>query len=233
MNTISTNFKLFIEEDINPFILFSDTGSILYLNKSAEFLMGIDTQKEIYGLALAHAPHSFGHKVTLMELSFSSYEFYGINVRYHTDSEIGIQLYNRPRPKMAQEETLEGYTLTDLNLLLQANIELFSIQYKGEISLMTDYSMPHIQLHQNNFSLLLRKVFIQFRESTHLDISLTIKIGSKIIIGDKRYPIFTLKLTAEQRDARADKSIKELALSSYIDTRFKETCIILEIPAIT
>jgi len=233
MNTISTDLKLFIEEDINPFILFSDTGSILYLNKSAEFLMGIDTQKEIYDLALAHAPHSFGHKVTLMELSFSSYEFYGINVLYHIDNEIGIHLYNRPRPKVTQEETLEGYTLTDLNLLLQANIELFSIQYQGKVSLMTDYSMPDIQLHQNNFSLLLRKVFAQFDQSSSLDISLTIKIGAKIIIRDKRYPIITLKLSAPQRDTSSDRSIKELALSDHIDTRFKKDTLILEIPAIS
>jgi len=233
MNTISTDLKYIVEEDINPFILFSDRGSILYLNKSAEFLMGIDTQKEIYGLALAHAPHNYGHKVTLMELSFSSYEFYGINVLYHTDSEIGIQLYNRPRPKVTQEETLEGYTPTDLNLLLQANIELFSIAYQGKISLMTDYSMPDIQLHQNNFSLLLRKVFAQFQAAKKIDMSLTIKIGSKIIIADKRYPIVTLKLSATHRETQQDKSIKELALSNHIDTRFEENTLILEIPAIS
>jgi len=233
MNTISTDFRYFIENDINPFILFSDQGSILYLNKSAEFLMGIDTQKEIYDLALAHAPHSFGHKVTLMELSFSSYEFYGMNVLYDSDHEIGVHLYNRPRPKITQEETLEGYTPTDLNLLLQANIELFSIRYQGKISLMTDYTMPDVQLHQNNFSLLLRKVFTQFSLVESIDISLTIKIGAKIIIGEKRYPIIILKLSAPQRDNRSDKVIKELALAHHIDTRFKEGTLILEIPAIS
>jgi len=218
---------------MNPFILFSNNGSIRYLNKSAEFLMGIDTQKEIYDLALTHAPHSFGHKVTLMEFSFSSYEFYGINILYHSDDEIGIQLYNRPRPKVTYDKILEGYTLTDLNLLLQANIELFSIQYEGKIALMTDYSMPHIQLHQNNFSLLLRKVFAQFSQSMDLDISLTIKIGAKIIIDNKRYPIITLKLSSVQRNNLSDKVIKELALSNYIDTRFQKDILILEIPAIS
>jgi hemerythrin len=233
MNTISTDFKFFIENDINPFILFSSEGSILYLNKSAELLMGIDTQKEIFDLALAHAPQSFGHRVALMELSFSSYEFYGLNTLYNNDQEIGIQLYIRPRPKVAHEETLEGYSHTDINLFLQANIELFNIQYRGKLSLMTDYTMPEIQLHQNSFSLLLRKVFAQFQHASYLEITLTIKIGSKIIIGDKRYPILSLKLVADSREDETDKAIKEIALSNHIDTHFTKESALLEIPAIS
>jgi len=233
MNTNSTDFKFFIENDVNPFILFSNEGSILYLNKSAELLMGIDTQKEIYDLALAHAPQSFGHRVTLMEFSFSSYEFYGLNTLYSNDMEIAVQLYNRPRPKVTSEEILEGYSLTDINLLLQANIELFSMQYTGKLSLMTDYTMPEVQLHQNSFSLLLRKIFAQFRQATHLEITLTIKIGAKIILGDKRYPIISLKLIADHRKGDTDKAIKEIALSNHIDTHFRAESIFLEIPAIT
>jgi len=233
MNTNSTDFKFFVENDINPFILFSNEGAILYLNKSAELLMGIDTQKEIYDLALAHAPQSFGHRVTLMEFSFSSYEFYGLNTLYNNDLEIGVQLYTRPRPKVTNEETLEGYTLTDINLLLQANIELFNMQYSGKLSLMTDYTMPEVQLHQNSFSLLLRKIFAQFREATHLEIILTIKIGSKIILGDKRYPIISLKLLSDHRTGDTDKTIKEIALSNHIDAHFRTESIFLEIPAIT
>jgi hypothetical protein len=98
---------------------------------------------------------------------------------------------------------------------------------------MTDYTMPDVQLHQNNFSLLLRKVFTQFSLVESIDISLTIKIGAKIIIGEKRYPIIILKLSAPQRDNRSDKIIKELALTHHIDTRFKEGTLILEIPAIS
>ena len=232
MNTISTDFRFFVENDITPFILFSNEGALLYLNKSAEFFMGIDTQKEIYNLAITHAPQSFGHKVTLMELSYASYEFYGINILYNNDHEIGIQLYHRPRPKLSPKEMLEGYTLTDLNLLLQANIELFSIQHSGKIALLTDYSMPQIQLHQNSFSMLLRKVFAQLQETEKLEITLTIKLGAKVIIDDKRYPIISLKLVGDSRDNSTDKAIREIALPNHIDVRFEKSAIFLEIPAI-
>jgi len=232
MNTTSTDFGFFIEHDHNPFILFSNQGSICYLNKSAELIMGIDTKKEIFDLAVSHAPQSFGHRVALMELSFSSQTFYGINVLYENEEEIGIHLYLRPRPKINDQAHPEGYTLTDLNLLLQANIELFHMQYQGRLSLITDYTMPHIQLHQNSVSLLLRKIFAQFTTSERVEITMTVKIGSKIIIHGQSYPIVTLKLHADNRDEESDKVIRELAVSNHIDTVFKTDALVLEIPAI-
>ncbi|NKQ41571.1 MAG: hypothetical protein HF962_08375 [Sulfurovum sp.] len=233
MSIISTDFKFFIENDINPFILFSSKGSILYLNKSAELILGIDTQKELFSLALSHAPQSFGNRMTAIELSFSSFDFYGLNTLYVNDNEIGLQLYSRPRPKITKEGKLEGYSLTDLNLLLQANIELFNINYCGKISLMTDYSMPDIQLQQNSFSRLLRKVFAQFGSTLSVEITLNVKMGSIVIISDKKYPIFSLKLTADHRKNTIDHAIDELALSNHIDTKFQHNTIVLEIPAIT
>lgn len=232
MNITSTDFGFFIEHDHNPFVLFSSEGAIRYLNKSAELIMGMETKKEIFDLAISHAPQSFGHRVALMELSFSSQSFYGINVLYENEEEIGIHLYLRPRPKLSKQTRKEGFTRTDLNLLLQANIELFNITYQGKLSLITDYTMPHIQLHQNSISLLLRKVFAQFADSHALEIIMTIKIGSKIIIGGQSHPIITLKLSADSRIADHDKSIRELAVVNDVDTVFHPDSLILEIPAI-
>lgn len=232
MNTISTDFSFFIEHDQNPFVLFSSSGSILYLNKAAEHIVGIDTKKELFDLAVAYAPQSFGHRVALMELSFSSHIFYGINVLYNNDEEIGLYLYLRPRPKVSKKEIQEGFTATDLNLLLQVNIELFTMTYTGKLSLVTDYTMPHIQLHQNSVSLLLRKVFAQFSASQRLDIVLTVKIGSKIILEGKSYPIIALKLLSDHRDPQQDPGIRELALSNDIDMLFGSTSLELDIPAI-
>ena len=232
MNTISTDFDFFVEHDHNPFILFSNKGAILYLNKSAELIMGIDTKRELFELAVTYAPQSFGHRVALMELSFSSHAFYGINVLYNNEEEIALWLYLRPRPKASKKENTEGYTRTDLNLLLQANIELFRISYTGKLSLITDYTMPHIQLHQNSFSLLLRKIFAQFSASKTVDISMTIKIGSKIIIEGKSYPLITLKLHADRRNSDNDKLLRELALSNTIDMYFEASSLQLEIPAL-
>ena len=232
MNTISTDFKFFIEHDVNPFIVFSHKGAIKYLNKSAEFIVTMESQKKIYDLALLHAPQSFGSRVALMELSYGSYEFYGINIMYKNENEIAVQLYSRPRPKTNSDESFEGYTPTDINLLLQANIELFKINFNGKISLMTDYSMPQIKLHQNSFSMLLRKIFSQLHENSRLNITLTVKIGSKIIINNKRYPIFILKIEGDKRISVNDEKLRKIAVENHIDLKFTENSTILEIPAI-
>ena len=76
----SIDFKFFIENDSNPFVLFSSSGKLKYLNNSAEILMGSCNPKELFKIALSYAPKSFGYNKTVLNLSFGSFEFYGINV---------------------------------------------------------------------------------------------------------------------------------------------------------
>ena len=228
----SIDFKFFIENDSNPFMLFSSTGKIKYLNNSAELLMGSCQPKDIFEIALAYAPKSFGYQKTVIHLSFSSFEFYGINVLYENDELIGIHLYNKPMAKVDNNILLEGYKSTDLNMLIQANIELFNINYNGHIKLLTDYNMPKFQLHQNNFSLLLRNTLAQFLETQFLDINIKIKLGERIVVKEKRYSIIILELKSDSRYAEKDKELELLALKNHINIHFKPNKVLLEIPAI-
>lgn len=227
----SIDFKFFIENDSNPFVLFSSSGKIKYLNTSAELLMGSCQPKELFEIALAYAPKSFGYNKTLIELSFNSFEFYGINVLYENDDIIAIHLYNKPMAKVDDNVVLQGYTLTDINVLLQANIELFTMHYQGCIELLTDYEIPKLQMHQNNFSLLLRNVFAQFSNVSQLQISLKIKLGERIAVQNKRYSILILEIKSNSREKMKDKELELIALQNHINAHFKNTSITLEIPA--
>ena len=229
----SINFKFFIENDSNPFILFSNRGKIKYLNNSAELLMGSCQPRELFKIALAHAPKSFGYHKTLINLSFGSFEFYGINVLYENEDLLAMHLYNKPMAKVEDHALLEGYLLTDINVLLQANIELFNMNYEGEIKLLTDYDIPSFQLHQNNFSLLLRSLFAQFENSSHLEINIKIKLGERIVVKNKRYSIIILQLVCKNRDNQMDKELELLALKNHINIHFKKNATLLEIPAIS
>jgi len=230
MNSI--DFKFFIENDSNPFILFSSSGKLKYLNSSAEILMGSCNPKELFKIALSYAPQSFGYNKTVLDLSFGSFEFYGINVLYEDEDIIGIHLYNKPMAKVDDNTLLEGYTLTDLNLLLQANIELFDITYKGKIELLTDYDIPELQIHQNEFSMLLRHIFSQFIENEKLEISMKIKLGERVVVKETRYSILVLQIQSKTRDKERDKEIELIALKNHINIHFKKQLTILEIPAI-
>jgi len=231
-NMDSINFKFFIENDSNPFILFNNQGKIKYLNTSAELLMGSCLPKEIFDIALTHAPQTFGSQKTVLHLSFNSFEFYGINVLYDNEDYIGIYLYNKPMATINDSNLLDGYTLTDINVLLQANIELFNMRYKGKIKLITDYDIPKFQIHQNNFSLLLRNIFTQFEESKSVDILIKIKLGERVVVKNKRYSIIVIQLKSNKRDANNDRDIELLAHKNHINIHFKKQEVILEIPAI-
>jgi len=228
----SINFKFIIENDSNPFMLFTNNGKIKYLNISAELLMGACQPKEIFDIALSHAPQTFGSQKTALNLSFNSFEFYGINVLYDNEEYIGIHLYNKPMAKLDDDTLLEGYTATDINMLLQANIELFNINYTGNIKLLTDYDIPEFQIHQNDFSLLLRNLFTQFEKSKELEIVVKIKIGERVVVKSERYSIIILQLKSEERENDTDRELELLAHKNHINLHFQKEYATLEIPAI-
>ncbi len=229
----SINFKFFIENDANPFILFSNTGKIKYLNTSAEVLMGACTPKEIFNIALAHAPQTFGAKKSILNLSFNSFEFYGLNILYENEEFIAIHLYNKVIEHSNKKNVLDGFSLTNINMLLQANIELFNINYKGKIVLYTDYDIPEFQMHQNNFSLFLRHLLSSFYENKELEINVKIKLGEQIIIKDKRYSIIILKLKSNVRNNERDKELENFAQKNSINIQVQKNAVLLEIPSIT
>jgi len=229
----SINFRFFLENDSNPFILFSNTGKIKYINNSAEVLMGSCSPKEVFEIALRYAPQNFGSKKSILDLSFNSFRFYGINVLYENEEHIGIHLYNKVVEKIDKEVVLDGYTLTDINMLLQANIELFNINYSGKLKLLTDYDIPEFQVHQNNFSLLLSNLLAQFIDSEKLQINAKIKLAERMVIKEKKYAIIVLELRGEKRVIEKDNELKKLAQKNCIDMVATDTYIGLEIPAIS
>ncbi len=228
----SVNFNFFIEHDTNPFILFNNQGKIKYLNKSAELLMGACRPTEIFDIALSHAPQSFGVKKSIIALSFNAFEFYAINVLYENEEFIGIHLYNKPLKQLTEKVVLDGFSLTDINILLQANIELFNLNYQGKIALLTDYDIPAFQMHQNNFSLLLQKIFALFNENKKVEINVKIKIGKRVVIKEKPYPIILLEIKSTQKRDDDKNEIIDLAEKSAINLQIKKASICLEIPAI-
>jgi len=228
----SINFQFIIENDSNPFILFSNTGKIKYLNSSAEILMGSVTPKELFELAVTHAPQTFGSKKSILNLNFNSFAFYGINVLYENEEFIGIHLYNKAIEHTNKKIILDGFTLTDINILLQANIELFNINYQGNIELLTDYDIPKFQIHQNNFSLFLRKILSQFSESKKLKISVKIKLGEQVVLKGKKYAIIVLELKGKLKKDAKEEALRDLAEKNFITMQVTNNSVTLEIPAI-
>jgi hypothetical protein len=227
------NFEAFIEWDNNPFILFDNKGKIIYLNNAAEILFGYVSKKELYDIALSYAPQSYGYKTTSLALNYDSFIFHAITVGYENEEQISIRLYNTPRAKPTKKLETDTFILTDINILLEANIALFKTKNSNTLRLLTDQDLPPFKLDQNNFSKLLRKVLHAFRSSDSIDISLKLLIGQHIIIEEKKEALIQLAIEANGRYSDNDEEIRLLAAQSQIKPLLKEHSIKLEIPFIT
>ena len=227
------NFEAFVEWDNSPFILFNNSGKILYLNNAAEILFGYVSKKELYDIAVSYAPQNFGYKTTSLTLNYDSFMFHAITIGYENEEQISIRLYNTPRAKPTKKLETDKFIMTDINILLEANIALFQTKNANPLKLLTDQDLPPFKLDQNNFSKLLRKVLNAFRSSDSIDISLKLLIGQHVIIEDKKEPLIQLSIEANGRYNDTDEEIRLLAAESQIKSLLKEHSIKLEIPLIT
>lgn len=226
----SINFEAFIEWDTNPFILFNAQGKILYLNNAAEILFGYVSKKELYDIALSYAPQSFGYKTTSLALNYDSFMFHAINIGYENEEQISLRLYNAPRIKPTRKIEADKLIVTDINLLLEANIALFRTKNSNPLKLLADQDLPPFKIDQNNFSKLLRKIFDSFKASDSIDISLKLLFGQHVIIENKKEAIVQLAIIANGRYADKDIEIRSLAIESQIKCILQEYSIKLEIP---
>jgi hypothetical protein len=226
------NFESFIEYDNSPFILFSNQGKIIYLNNAAEILFGYVSKKELYDIALSYASQNFGYKTTTLSLAYDSFLFYAITVGYENEEQLSLRLYNTPRMKPTHKLETDKLIVTDINILLEANIALFKTKNSNKLQLLADQDLPAFKLDQNNFSKLLRKTLNAFRSSDSIDITLKLLIGQHVIIENKKEALVQLIIKANGRYTEADNEIYELATYSQVKCMTKEYSITLEIPLI-
>ena len=233
MNTKSINFESFVEWDNSPFILFSNTGKIRYLNNTAEILFGYVSKKELYDIAVAYAPQNFGYKMTSVSLNYDSFSFHAITVGYENEEEISLRLYNTPRIKPTQKLDKNRLITTDINILLEANIALFKTKNSNQLTLLADQDLPAFKIDQNNFSKILRKTLDAFRSSDSIDIALKLLIGEHVLMEEIKIPIVQLSISANGRYNNTDNEIEILCQQSQIKAILQEHAIKLEIPLIT
>lgn len=226
------DFEPFVEWDSSPFILFNTEKKIVYLNNSAEILFGYVSKQELYDIALAYAPQTFGYKTTTLSLNYDSFNFYAITVGYENEDQISIRFYNVPRAKAPFSLETDTLMMTDINILLEANIALFKTKNSNPLQLLTDQDLPTFKIDQNKFSKLLRKTLDTFRASGPISITLKLLIGEHVVIAGKKEAIVQLSVVANHRYSDTDNKIKSLASQIHISCQLKEGIITLEIPLI-
>ncbi len=224
------DYKFFIENDNNPFILFNAEKKIAYLNIAAEFLLGKVSKIDIYNLCLANAPKEYGSKMTYMDLKYDDLTYYGITVGYQDDNYIGIRLYQRVKNRQMSAKELSKYVLTDINTLLETFISLLTIKNDYKIKLITDMDIPEFKISQNDFFKILRKCFDTFDPSESLYIALKMRVGEFVYVKNERCQLVKLEIRSKKRDQSHDMDIDKLCEDNYIDYLSEKGRIRLIIP---
>lgn len=233
MNIESIKLEMFVERDINPAIVFSNSGKILYLNNSAETLLAYVKKQVLFDMALAYAPSSFGHKTTMLAIAYDSFNFYAINVGYEDENQISLHLYRAAPNKLVENINLDKLVATDINILLRANIALFEVDSNTRIKLLIDQDIPQFKVDQNNLSKLLRKCFESFAQSPFVDITLKMIIGKHIVIKGQKETLANLIIVSSRRSVETDDLLESIASKSHIKFISTNETVKLEIPLIS
>ena len=226
------DFQFFTNMDTNPLLVFDHNGKILFLNDSAEILMGYVSASEIYSLAVNNAPQDFGIKNSSIELSYEHINFYAITVGYSSDEWIAIKLYYRPLSRKYSNFSTKQHTITDINKMLHIAINQFTIDNDIDIRIFLDSELPNIFLNQNDFLKLLRKTFATFKYSKHMHITLKLGIGDHILLNGKSYKVINLKIESDKRITTTDRSIDELCNELCVIPNLQKKSVLFDIPLI-
>ena len=219
-----------IENDYNPFILFSSNGKIISLNSEAQFLLGSASQTELYELATTYANVSFGFKTTFIELKFGRYKFFGLTVGYENEDEIGIKFYQTPSfqintPKPSGELT-NIYTLVDL--CISTNSINSDITFQRDF----DPTIPDVIINSDSFIKTLNKTYGCFHDNKEIKTKIFYRVGEHIKLEGKKYSLFSIEVSSQNIDKKEMMQLENFANNEniYIDINDSIT---INIPMVT
>lgn len=218
------------EYDYNPFILFDSNGKIVTLNKEAQYLLGKVTPKEIFQIARSYASMTYGYKTTLLDLNFGTYKFYGFTVGYENEEHIGIKLYKHTaqayKTPKAEGDKINIYTVLDLC------ISAASTNSKTKFLKEFDPTFPNMWLKLDMFMKLLTKSYQCYKDSETILTKLFLKTGEYIKFEDKKYPIFNIELSGENRAKTNETDMQKLAFDIGSNVSFASKSLTISSPLI-
>lgn len=220
-----------IENDYNPFILFSSKGKILSLNSEAQFLLGLVQPSELFSLAQTYANVTFGFKTTFLELDYGRYKFFAITIGYEDEDQIGIKLYQAPTYKIDTKkpdgELTNIFTVTDLCIA--------SNSISSNITFIKTYdpTIPDVIVNANNLIKLLNLIYKACQKNTSIETKVFYIVGEYIKFNNKKYSLFSISIIADTINKSMTPTIKMLAEKYDFYVAISSNTISLNLPMMT
>ncbi len=224
-----------IEADYNPFILFSQSGKIISLNKSAQFLLGSTSAAEIFEYAIAHATTSFGFKTTHLDITFGRFTFFAINVGYENEDEIGIVLYRVPTSEPKINSSLQNqHKPVNIYSLIDLCVSTTTIGSKRIFTRNFDPTLPDIRINTDMFIKMFSLVLNASYDDASVDIKLALKIGEYLKVEEKKYSLFAIEVSSKNGlNLEQKHKIEEYATQFGAQIEFAVNAINIDLAIIT
>jgi hypothetical protein len=219
-----------MDNDYNPFVLFDSNGKIAAINQEAQYLLSQADAKELFDMASAYASMTFGFKTTLFDFRLGESLYYGLTVGYLDDNNIGIKLYKKPVKRFTSLD--ESGEFINIYSLLDLCISAASISRKIVFKKDFDPTFPELKLQIEKFAQLISKIFESHHDAASITVKLAVKTGEYIKFNDKRYPIFLLSIEGDERDAKKEHAIEQLAQGINCAVYFKPKETVISSPMI-
>jgi len=189
-------YKEFIENSLDPYILFNAEGEILEYNKEGEYILSLSKKDDLFNLAISHASMSFGFKHSFLHFDIGHSSFCAITVGYKDSDRIGLMLHKNVCSKKLQtiQENLQSANIfTLLDIAITTNLD-----EKTKLTTEYDVSIPEFKLNINRFLQLLNKIFKTLRNSEEIFIKVSIATGRSIKIEGKKYQVVTITIKSKE-----------------------------------
>ena len=221
-------YEQLLDNDLNPYILFSSAGKLLNFNKEAEYLFNFATPKELFELALQYASQSYGFTSKFVNVKYKKQTYYAVMVGYVNDDELALRLYK----EVEQTKSINidsSYHVSNIYTLITLSKNTSLIQSSLKIKEIFDVSIPELKIDINEFLLVLNHIFSSLKDEEKLTLEVAIKTGEYEIINKKRYHIICVKFKSQKN---IDMNNFKLTKDSLINIYQKDSTIELEIPLI-
>ncbi len=221
-------YEQLLDDDLNPYILFSSSGKLINFNKEAEYLFNFVTPKELYELALQNASQNFGFASKFINIKYKKQTYYAIMVGYLDDEKIALRLYKEVEPSK-NINIDSNYHMSNIYTLITLSRNTSLLQSNLKIQEIFDVSIPELKIDINEFLLILNHIFSEVKNDKHLILKVALKTGEYEIINKKKYHIIYMKFNSESRINFDNFQINN---NSLINIYQKDNVTELEIPLI-
>ncbi len=187
-------FDIWIQKDINPFVVFNEKGKIEYLNDEAEYFLSFVNEKEIFEFAINNLKDKF---ITINgDFKFNKFEFVSVSIGYE-ENEIGIKFYKSLLP--VKNIKTEGLEKINLFFILDFCRNYVFLDKEIEFEDLFDIDIPEFFADKKALINEINSVLSKFKNEKKLKVIVKFMLGEKIKVGSNNYNVIGIIIKSKNK----------------------------------